>query len=225
MEQEIAVSMRTNAGSAKTVLQQIADSGVHRVQLDALHQDFLDLTVSGARDLASTLRRLDLRASGVDFLVSPEIWEETPERTLGAFTSAVVMAEAVGSVPVGTRILEEKDVAESAILIGQQSGVVLSTHGPVPPDDPQIGWHLPLALLLKEEKPLLTLVEAGQAPLAIRLRGEIVEESSLQFDGSSIVLRELRGVLDAMGWSPFAIFDCDCNDAVSFIKAWQDAGP
>ena len=40
-----------------------------------------------------------------------------------------------------------------------------------------------------------------------------------------MVLRELRGVLDAMRWNPMAILDCDCDDTLSFVKAWQVAGP
>jgi hypothetical protein len=225
MEQVIAVSMRTNTGSAKKVLKQIASNGVRCVQLDALHDDFVDMTESGLRDVAATMRGLGVRACGVDFLVSPEMWEEAPERTLDAFSRAVAIAEVVGNVPVGTRMAKESEITESAISIGQQSGVLLSSHGTNPPQDPQVGWHLPLALLSKEENPLLALVKANHAPLAIRLRGEIVDETSLEYEGTRMVLRELRGVLDAMRWNPMAILDCDCDDTLSFVKAWQVAGP
>ena len=153
------------------------------------------------------------------------MWEEAPERTLDAFSRAVAIAEVVGNVPVGTRMAKESEITESAISIGQQSGVLLSSHGTNPPQDPQVGWHLPLALLSKEENPLLALVKANHAPLAIRLRGEIVDETSLEYEGTRMVLRELRGVLDAMRWNPMAILDCDCDDTLSFVKAWQVAGP
>ena len=67
MEQVIAVSMRANTGSAKKVLKQIASNGVRCVQLDALHDDFVDMTESGLRDVAATMRGLGVRACGVDF--------------------------------------------------------------------------------------------------------------------------------------------------------------
>ncbi|MAI67555.1 MAG: hypothetical protein CMJ26_06735 [Phycisphaerae bacterium] len=225
MYQEIAISMRAGGGNARDVLQSMCDSGVQRVQLDALHQDFAELSNSGWRDLASTLRRLGLRASGIDFLVPPSWWEEQPERTLQAFANAVAMSEAIGNVPIGTRFDETNEAAESAIAAGQQAGVLLSRHGTIPPEDPQVGWHLPLALLAKEQRPMKTLVEAPQGPMAIRLRGAIVGDSTLEFEGNQVELRELRGVLDAMRWNPTPILDCAADEASDLCSAWQVAGP
>jgi hypothetical protein len=225
MTQEIAISMRAGTGTVREVLQAMSDSGVQRVQLDVLHEDFTDISSSGWRDLASTLRRLGLHASGIDFLVPPTWWEEQPERALQSFTKAVELSEAVGNVPIGTRLEETSEVAESAIAIGQHAGVLLSTHGAMPPEDPQIGWHLPLALLAKEEKPMKTLVEASCGPMAVRLCGEIVGDSILEHNGNQVELRELRGVLDAMRWNPTPIIDSAGSEASALRKAWQFAGP
>jgi len=225
MAQEIAISMRSGTGTAREVLQAMSDCGIQRVQLDVLHEDFVDISSSGWRDLASTLKRLGLHASGVDFLVPPTWWEEQPERTLQAFTNAVALSEAVGNVPIGTRLDETSEVAQSAVSIGQHAGVLLSTHGALPPEDPHIGWHLPLALLAKEEKPMKTLVEATCGPMAVRLCGEIVGDSTLEHNGNQVELRELRGVLDAMRWNPTPIIDGFGSEASSLRRAWQVAGP
>jgi hypothetical protein len=225
MDQETAISMRAGNGTAREILQSMGDGGVTRVQLDALHEDFVDMSKSSWRDLASTLRRLGLRASGIDFLVPPMWWEDQPERTLQALICAVGMSEAIGNVPIGTRFDETSEVAENAIAVGQHAGVLLSMHGIAPPEDPQVGWHLPLALLAKEQRPMKTLVEAKQGPMAIRLRGEIVGDSTLEYEGNQVELRELRGVLDAMRWNPIPIIDSSGNEASVLCKAWQVAGP
>lgn len=225
MEQEIAMSMRASQGSAREIFQMLSDAGVIRVQLDALHEDFLKMSNSGWRDLSSTLRRFGLHATGVDFLVPPSWWDEKPEQTLQAYIESVAMAEAVGNVPVGICIQEGSEAVESAIAIGQRSGVLLSKHGTTPPKDPQVGWYLPLAMLAQEDRPMKTLVEAPCGPMAVRLRGEVSGDSTLEFEGKQIELREMRGVLDAMRWNPVPIIDSAGNEAVALRKAWHVAGP
>ncbi|MDP7005214.1 MAG: hypothetical protein QF718_03275 [Phycisphaerales bacterium] len=225
MEPDISISLRSNSGSARTMLQAISESGVRSVQIDYLHEDFSDMSVSAYRDLASTLRRLGLRASGVDFLVPATLWDEEPERTLLSLNSVVTMSTALGNVPIGTLIPEESELASSAKKITQQSGVLLSAHGSTPPEDPQVGWHLPISLLVKEGRPIKKLVSSKCAPMAIRLRGEIVGDSTLELGEYQVELRELRGVLDAMRWKPTPIIDCHIEESSAIVRAWQIAGP
>ena len=225
MEDYVSVSMRVADGSAREIMQDVAACGAFGIQLDATHTDFCDLSSSGRRDLAVTLRRTGLRASGIDFLVPPTMWVEEPDQTLEAFKDAVAIAEVVGNVPIGACLPDDQEITKSAIAVGHRSGVIVSTHGVTPPEDPQIGWHLPISLLAKEDRPMKTLAEAPLGPMAIRLKGDVVCDTTLEIDGNQVQLLELRGVIDAMRWSPSPIVDAIGDQAKKLIHAWQVAGP
>ena len=217
--------MRSSEGSAREIMQKVTACGTRGIQLDAMHGDFSDLSASGRRDLAVTLRRSGLRAVGVDFLVPPSLWEDEPDQTLQAFKDAVAIAEVVGSVPVGTRIPDDHAITATALSVGHSCGVLVSTHSASPPSDPQVGWHLPVSLLAKVDQPMKTLATAPLGPMAIRLKGDVVGESTLQIDGDQLELLELRGVIDAMRWNPSPIVDAIGDQAIQLIQAWQLAGP
>ncbi len=225
MEDYVSLSMRSAEGSAREIMQEVSDCGAQEIQLDATHSDFFDLSSSGRRDLAATLRRCGLRASGIDFLHHPSMWLDQPDKTLQAFTDAVSIAEAVGNVPIGVCLPDDKEIATSALSVGHRRGVLVSTHGVTPPSDPQIGWHLPVSLLAKEDRPMKTLAEAPLGPMAVRLKGEVVDETTIEFEGSQVQLLELRGVIDAMRWKPSTIIDAFGDRAKQLINAWQVAGP
>ena len=225
MEDHVSVSMRAAEGSARDIMQEVSASGARGIQLDALHRDFVDLSSSGRRDLVATLRRSSLRASGIDFLIPPTTWEDDPDQTLQAFEDAVAIAEVVGNVPIGACLPDDQEITTSALAVGHRCGVLVSTHGVSPPLDPQIGWHLPVSLLAKEDRPMKILAEAPLGPLAIRLTGEVVSDTTLEIDGDQVQLLELRGVMDAMRWRPSPIVDANGDKAKQLIHAWQVAGP
>jgi hypothetical protein len=225
MKDHVTVSMRSASGSAREIMQEVTACGAYGIQLDATHNDFLDLTLSGTRDLAATLRRTGLRATGIDFLIPPTVWVDAPDQTLQAFSDAVAIAEGVGNVPVGTCLPDDPEITTSALTIGHRCGVLVSIHGVVPPQDPHIGWHLPVSLLAKEIRPMKTLAEAPLGPMAVRLKGDVVGESTLEFEGNQVELLELRGVMDAMRWSPLPIVYAIGDQAKQLIQAWHVAGP
>lgn len=225
MEDQVSVSMRSAGGSVREIMQEVTACGAREIQLDAMHGDFFDLSSSGRRDLAVSLRRSGLRASGVDFLASPTSWEEEPDQTLQGFKDAVAIAEIVGNVPVGTCIPDEHDITTTALSVGHNCGVLVSTHGAAPPSDPQVGWHLPLSLLAKVDQPMKSLAAASLGPMAVRLKGDIVGETTIEIEGNQVQLRELRGVMDAMRWNPSPIVDAIGEQAIQLIHAWQVAGP
>ena len=225
MEDQVSVSMRSGEGSVREIMREVAACGAQGIQLDAMHNDFFDLSSSGLRELAVTLRSTGLRASGVDFLVPPTSWEEEPDQTLQAFKDAVSIAEVVGNVPVGTRIPDDHEITASALSVGHRSGVLVSTHGASPPSDPQVGWHLPVSLLAKVDHPMKSLATATLGPMAVRLKGDIVDETTIEIEGNQLQLRELRGLMDAMRWNPSPIVDAIGDQAIQLIQAWHVAGP
>jgi len=225
MEDHVSVSMRSAEGSARDIMQEVSACGARGIQLDAMHSDFVDLSSSGRRDLVATLRRSSLRASGIDFLIPPTTWVDEPDQTLQAFEDAVAIAEVVGNVPIGACLPDDQEITTSALAVGHRCGVLVSTHGVTPPQDPQIGWHLPVSLLAKQDRPMKTLAEAPLGPMAIRLKGDVVYDTTLEIDGNQVQLLELRGVIDAMRWSPSPIVDAIGDQAKKLIHAWQVAGP
>ena len=225
MEDHVSLSMRSAEGSARDIMQEVSACGARGIQLDAMHSDFVDLSSSGRRDLVATLRRYSLRASGIDFLIPPATWEDEPDQTLQAFEDAVAIAEVVGNVPIGACLSDDQEITTSALAVGHRCGVLVSTHGVTPPHDPQIGWHLPVSLLAKQDRPMKTLAESPLGPVAIRLKGDVVCDTSLEIDGDQVQLLELRGVMDAMRWSPSPIVDAIGDQAKKLIHAWQVAGP
>ena len=225
MEQQVAVSMRSFEGTAREVFQGVRECGGRSIQIDAMHSDLQNMSASGRRDLKATLARLSLHCSGVDFLTSETVWKQNPDHTLTLFAEAVAIAERLGNVPVGTCLPVESELTSSTLAIGQQAGILVSTHGAHPPEDPLVGWHLPVSFLAKEEQPMKTLVEAGHPPMAIRMCGEIIGDSTLDFEGHQVDLRELRGVLDAMRWNPTPIVDACGEEAAILMEAWHVSGP
>jgi len=229
MKDQVALSMRSGKRTAREMMQEVATCGAKRIQLDALHPDFAGLSVSGRRDISATIRRNGLLASGVDFLLPQSAWEQDPESTLHRFTEAVAIAEVAGNVPVGTLLPEEGEIAKNAIQIGHGSGVLVSTHrNSTRQMTPLVGWNLPIVLLAKTDRPLKALAQASYGPMAVRVKGEVVggvDSSTLEIAETRFELRELRGVLDAMRWSPTPIIDAMGDEAVKLIHAWHVAGP
>ena len=70
-----------------------------------------------------------------------------------------------------------------------------------------------------------TLAEAPLGPMAVRLKGEVVNDTTLKIDGNQVQLLEFRGVMDAMRWRPSPIVDAIGDQAKQLIHAWQVAGP
>ena len=192
MEDQISLSMRSAEGSARDIMQEVSACGAHGIQLDAMHSDFVDLSTSGRRDLAATLRRSNLRASGIDFLIPPTAWMDEPDKALLAFEDAVAIAEIVGNVPVGTCLPDDQEITTSALAVGHRCGVLVSTHDVAPPHDPQIGWHLPVSLLAKEDRPMKMLAEAPLGPMAVRLKGNVVSDTTIEIDGNQSKFTEIH---------------------------------
>ena len=225
MKDQLAVSMRSTTSTAREFMHDLAASGFSCIQIDAQHADFQDLTVSGHRDVAATLRRSGLRAGGVDFLASPQRWESNADQTLSGLKRAVALATSIEHVPVSVCVPPDEDIIEAVITVGIEAGVLPIAHRSTPFDNPNIGWGLPVALLAKEEQPMKTLAGAAFGPIALRLSGNILGSTTLGIDEDTVELSELRGVLDAMGWSPIPVIDASGDEAADISCAWQSAGP
>jgi hypothetical protein len=225
MKEHLAVSMRASSAHARSFFSDLSLHGFGNVQLNALHHDFSSMSDSGRRDLASTLRRNELRASGVDFLALPSNWESEPEQTLMNFGAAVSISEALGRIPVSVCIPDNEEIVEAVVAAGLGTGILVAAHRCAPLSNPNIAWGLPTALLAKEERPMRTLAEASFGPLALRLSGEVVGRSALETNAETLDLTELRGVLDAMRWDPISVIDASPEQAVQIASAWHSAGP
>lgn len=217
--------MRSTTATAREFMRDLASSGFGCIQIDAQHADFQDLTDSGRRDVAATLRRSGLRAGGVDFLATPRNWESNADQTLSGLKQAVALASCVEHVPVSVCLPSDEEIIEAVISVGIGAGVLPIAHGSAPLENPNIGWGLPIALLAKEERPMKVLAGAAYGPIALRLSGNILGSTTLGIDENTVELTELRGVLDAMQWSPIPVVDAQGKEATDIACAWQSAGP
>ena len=225
MTDQLAVSMRASSLGVRDCMGECSLHRFERIQINALHQDFKDLSDSGRRDVVATLRRNGLRASGVDFLVPPAIWEKGGDQALAGFGVAVSIAEAVGRVPVSVCLPEEPEIVETVIATGIGAGVLVAAHASMPLENPNIGWGLPISLLAKEDRPLRTLAESTYGPIALRLSGDIQGRTTLETNDNTLELTELRGLLDAMRWKPSPVIDATPEEATLIAAAWHAAGP
>ena len=224
MSDQLAVSMRTTSSNARDFMGALSSHGFGRIQLDSLHCDFHNLTNSGLRDLASTLQRNGLKPSGVDFLAPPTNWETDSDQTLTGFGRAIEIASSIGRVPVSVCIPPRDEIIDAIVASGTEVGVLIAAHGAKPLNNPQIGWGLPVSLLAKEDRPMEALAGASFGPIALRLTGNVIESSTIAIDEETLELRELRGVLDAMRWTPSPVIDASTDYAELMALAWEKAG-
>ena len=146
---ERAVSLAGLGPGAPTAvrarLEWSARLGYRQVQLDAAARDARprDLSRSARRDLAAALRRLELRASGVDLWIPPRhlVQPETADRALSALADAArfaaEMADLTGGTPVLSTALPAGEARERAVSSVEgavaASGARLADHA-WPPD-------------------------------------------------------------------------------------------
>ncbi|MCH2135698.1 MAG: hypothetical protein MK101_03835 [Phycisphaerales bacterium] len=115
----------------------VRDAGCPSVQLSVTGPGRLvprELGSSARRDLASTIRRMELKLRGIDCWVPPDhlLRSDTVDRALAAVLDAIALAGALGHCPVSTMLPEGLDpsVLEALVQGAAQHGVLLADHAP-----------------------------------------------------------------------------------------------
>ncbi|MFM7807955.1 MAG: hypothetical protein ACKPEA_08500, partial [Planctomycetota bacterium] len=144
-------------GSASDAIAEVAAMGLAAVQLDASDASMRhrEMGASARRDLAASLRRLGLRASGIDCFVPVERFADAAkvERAVQAVTGSIALAEALDRAPVCLNLPMDQAVAAELRREAERRGVALADFAiPVPEGTTQVGVD-PAALLAAGSDP------------------------------------------------------------------------
>jgi len=146
---ELARASPGTAAGLKDTLRTVSMLDVRWVQLDATHPAMRprDLDRSARRDLAATLRRLELSCCGLDMFVPPEHFASTQnvDRAAAAVISAIELAADLAALSGGAVVARRaegdtcvsltlppnppSDVLASLASAAQRHGVRLADHG------------------------------------------------------------------------------------------------
>jgi len=209
-------------GPAAESLQVVASLGIRGVQLDASDASMRprDLDASARRDVAATLRRLGLVASGIDCFVPMERFTDAAraDRAMEAVAGSLVLAEALGRVPVCLWLPNPAagDVSETIRREADRRGVPVADFNPASRDltGSSIGVD-PAVELAEGRDPVAAIHTHGPRVVAARvvdllrggMRGPIGEPGGARLDAAAwrlaLELAAFPGlpVIDARQWA------------------------
>jgi hypothetical protein len=185
---------------------------------------------SARRDLATTLRRLELFGAGCDCWIPPEHWgaSDSVDRAQAAVADACVMARDVGALCVCVRLPGQIDPGVSAALqaAADSNGVQLADFG-IPVNKGFAVGLDPAAILAEGEDPIARAAEgAASARLTDMAQGHRCVPGA---DGGRLDLRAYRAAVHVGGCQmPLALDLAGLHEpGVAMLQAavhWQSIG-
>lgn len=208
-------------GGVADAIAEVAEMGLAAVQLDAADATMRprEMSVSARRDLAASLRRLGLRASGIDCFVPPERFADPSqvERALQAVAGSIALAEALDRAPVSVLLPKEPAVAAEMRREADRRGVPLADFT-LPAHDGQgaVGVD-PAAMLAAGLDPSAQVAMFAGRLAAARvvdllrsgMRGPIEQAGASRLDAMAY-----RVALEMAGFRGLPVIDC---------RQWSDA--
>lgn len=208
-------------GSAAEAIAEVAAMGLAAVQLDASDATMRprEMGASARRDLAASLRRLGLRASGIDCFVPVERFDDAAqvERAMQAVVGSIALAESLDRVPVCLHLPRLEAVAAELRREADRRGVALADFTlPVPDGAGAIGID-PAALLAAGSDPSAQVAAVAGRVAAARvvdllrsgMRGPIEQAGASRLDALAY-----RVALEMAGFRGLPVIDC---------RQWVDA--
>ena len=178
MKQLLAPTVASLGQDFRQICQRLHDDGWRAVQLSAAMPGVRpqDLGESARRDVAATLRRLELIPTGLDLWIPREhyLQSETIDRVIGAITAACGLARDLGIGTLSLQLPEEASletsVMETILSASSSAGVVLANHqlDRIPPEVTAAGLD-PAACLAVNEDPVEVAIRLGASLVAPRL--------------------------------------------------------
>lgn len=208
-------------GSASDAIAEVAAMGLAAVQLDASDASMRprEMGSSARRDLAASLRRLGLRASGIDCFVPVERFADAAqvERAVQAVNGSIALAEALDRAPVCLHLPADQTVAAELRREAERRGVALADFTlPVLQGTAQVGVD-PAALLAAGSDPVAHVAGMAGRVAAARvvdllqggMRGPIEQPGASRLDAMAY-----RLALEMAGFRGLPVIDC---------RQWVDA--
>lgn len=208
-------------GSAAEAIVEVASMGLAAVQFDAADASMRprEMGASARRDLAASLRRLGLRASGIDCFVPVERFADAGqvERAIEAVAGSIALAEALDRVPVCVHLPKVEAVAAELRREADRRGVALADFTlPVPGGAGAIGVDPAAVLAAGGDPAALVATVAGRIAAArvvdllqSGMRGPIEQAGASRLDALSY-----RVALEMAGFRGLPVIDC---------RQWIDA--
>lgn len=208
-------------GSAAGSIAEVAEMGIAAVQLDASDATMRprEMSASARRDLAASLRRLGLRASGIDCFVPIERFADASqvERALQAVAGSIALAEALDRAPVCLHIPRQETVASEMRREADRRGVALADFTLPCAEGPGAVGVDPAAMLAAGLDPSAEVVGRSGRLAAARVvdllrsgvRGPIEQAGASRLDAMAY-----RLALELAGFRGLPVIDC---------RQWVDA--
>ena len=178
MEQHLAPTAASLGKDFRQVCQRLHEDGWRAVQLSAGMPGVRpqDLGESARRDVAATLRRLELHPAGLDLWIPREhyLQSDTIDRVIGAITAACGLARDLGIEVLSLQLPEKEalgaSVMETILSASSSAGVMLADHqlDQIPPELTAAGVD-PAACLAMNEDPVEIAIRMGASLVSPRL--------------------------------------------------------
>lgn len=208
-------------GSAADAIAEVAAMGLAGVQLDASDASMRprEMSASARRDLAASLRRLGLRASGIDCFVPVERFADAAqvERAMQAVIGSITLAESLDRAPVCLHVPSDAAVAAELRREADRRGVPLADFAlPVAEGSTGVGVD-PAAMLAAGSDPAAQVAAVAGRIAAARvvdlsrsgMRGPIEQPGASRLDAMAY-----RVALELAGFRGLPVIDC---------RQWADA--
>ncbi|MCE9619009.1 MAG: hypothetical protein K8R92_03770 [Planctomycetes bacterium] len=191
-----------------------------------------ELDIGARRDVAATLRRHELAASGIDCFIPLERFAqlETVERSMTALFESIAFAEGLNRMPVSFFMPGDPDLAKTIAQEAARRGVPMADFTrPKASDLSGIGID-PAAILLEQKNPAQEVSQAGSRLVAARVNDIDATGQRGAIGQGRLDALAYRIALDTCGFRGLPVIDCrawrqPAEECARCVKRWNDLLP
>ena len=230
---QLSVTMAA-LGAAPLCFTLAAKLNVAGVQFDASQPGLRarELDIGGRRDVAATLRRNELVASGIDCFIPVERFEQLDavERAMTALFESLAFAEFLGRVPVSLFMPRDEQLVNTIAQEAARRGVALADFTR-PASCSKCGIGLdPAVILLEQKNPAQEVSTAGPRLVAARVND--IDQSGQRgpIGHGRLDALAYRIALEVCGLKSLPVIDCrswrqPVEESAQCVKHWNNVMP
>ena len=230
---QLAVTL-TGLGASPECFSHAVKLNLAGVQFDASQPRLRprELDIGARRDVAATLRRHELVASGIDCFIPLERFSQLDavERAMTALFESIAFAEFLGRVPVSFFMPLDADLANTICQEAARRGVLLADFVR-PKGCVNCGIGLdPAVILLEQKNPAQEVSAAGARLVAARLNDMDQSGQRGPLGQGRLDALAYRVALDVCGFKGLPVIDCrswrqPVEESAQCAKRWNDLLP
>ncbi len=229
----IAITMAA-LGAAPSCFTLAVKFNIAGVQFDASQPGLRPRELDGGarRDVAATLRRHELVASGIDCFIPVERFGQLDavERAMTALFESIAFAEFLGRVPVSLFMPHDAQLANTICLEAARRGVLLADFVR-PQGCVQCGVGIdPAAILLEQKNPAQEVSVASDRLVAARINDIDQVGQRVSIGHGRLDALAYRIALEVSGLQSLPVIDCrswrqPVEESAQCVKLWNDLLP